>query len=260
MSMSAAQILALTPGKHNMASEAFLELKLARAEGRSPKGQELRFSDVLDTLNPLQHLPLIGNAYRALTGDTISAPAKVTGAALYGGPFGAVASVMGEAINPTKPELHADNTPILALAAPENAAANAATRTAANSAAISANEALITGAIANPQAKPAAQLAAKPSSAPLPKLSNEAFDALLRSFPQGELSAFAPGSAPDQKSDQKKMAAQMAEQILAAGPLPLTPPALLAPQTPAASPQDLASVMRQALDKYEALKTAPGQE
>jgi len=256
MSMSAAQILALTPGKHNMASEAFLELKLARAEGRTPKGQELRFSDLLDTLNPLQHLPLIGNAYRALTGDTISAPAKVTGAALYGGPFGAVASVMGEAIKPTKPDAKADPAPILALAAPENAAASRA----ANSAAISANEALITGAITNPQAKPTAQLAAKPSSTPLPKLSNEAFDALLRSFPQGELSAFTPGSAPDKKPDQKKMAAQMAEQLLAAGPLPLTPPALLAPQTSAADPQGLASVMRQALDKYEALKMAPSQE
>jgi len=258
--MSAAQILALTPGKHNMASEAFLELKLARAEGRTPKGQELRFSDVLDTLNPLQHLPVLGNVYRALTGDTISAPAKVTGAALYGGPMGAIASVMGEAINPTKPETDAAPAPVLALAAPENAAANAATKTAANSAAITANDALITGALARPAAKAAPQTAAKAAPlAPLPKLSSEAFDALIRSFPQGELTASTPDNTPDEP-DQKKTAEKMAEQILTGGPLPLTPPALAAPQTKWAAPGDLASVMRQTLDKYDALKSAPDGE
>ena len=46
------------------------------------------FDDLLDIFNPLQHLPLIGTAYRALTGDHIEAPAQLAGGALYGGLVG----------------------------------------------------------------------------------------------------------------------------------------------------------------------------
>ena len=46
------------------------------------------FDDFLDIFNPLQHLPIIGTAYRALTGDHIEAPARLAGGALYGGLMG----------------------------------------------------------------------------------------------------------------------------------------------------------------------------
>lgn len=48
------------------------------------------FDELLDIINPLQHLPLIGTAYRALTGDKLDGFAKVAGDALYGGLWGAV--------------------------------------------------------------------------------------------------------------------------------------------------------------------------
>lgn len=48
------------------------------------------FDELLDIVNPLQHLPLIGTAYRALTGDKLDGFAKVAGDALYGGLWGAV--------------------------------------------------------------------------------------------------------------------------------------------------------------------------
>lgn len=57
-------------------------------------GQEISFGDILDIINPLQHLPVIGNMYRAITGDTISAGAQMAGGALFGGPIGLLTSAI----------------------------------------------------------------------------------------------------------------------------------------------------------------------
>lgn len=47
------------------------------------------FNDLLDTINPLQHLPIISTLYRDLTGDEIKPAARIVGGALFGGPIGA---------------------------------------------------------------------------------------------------------------------------------------------------------------------------
>jgi hypothetical protein len=52
----------------------------------------LTFADVLDAINPLQHLPIISHIYRAITGDKIGLAAKLVGDTLYGGPIGLLAS------------------------------------------------------------------------------------------------------------------------------------------------------------------------
>ena len=46
------------------------------------------FSDVLDVINPLQHIPGVGMLYRSLTGDEIGNGARVVGGGLFGGVFG----------------------------------------------------------------------------------------------------------------------------------------------------------------------------
>ena len=52
------------------------------------------FSDVLDILNPLQHIPIINTIYRHLTGDTEGAVADVAGGTLWAGPIGLVGSLI----------------------------------------------------------------------------------------------------------------------------------------------------------------------
>jgi len=59
---------------------------------------EFSFGDLLDIVNPLQHLPVISTAYRELTGDEISGHAKVIGGTLYGGPLGMIASGLDAAL------------------------------------------------------------------------------------------------------------------------------------------------------------------
>lgn len=46
------------------------------------------FKDLLDIVNPLQHLPIVGSIYRYLTGDEPSGGARIVGDAIYGGPIG----------------------------------------------------------------------------------------------------------------------------------------------------------------------------
>lgn len=52
--------------------------------------EEFSFDDVLDIVNPLQHIPIASMLYRHLTGDTIKPMAQIIGGGIYGGPVGAV--------------------------------------------------------------------------------------------------------------------------------------------------------------------------
>lgn len=51
---------------------------------------EFSFWDLLDIVNPLQHIPVVSSIYRRITGDEISPHAQIIGATLYGGPVGFV--------------------------------------------------------------------------------------------------------------------------------------------------------------------------
>ena len=51
------------------------------------------FKDLLDIVNPLQHIPVVGTLYRAITGDTIKTFPKIAGDTLYGGVEGFVGSM-----------------------------------------------------------------------------------------------------------------------------------------------------------------------
>jgi hypothetical protein len=54
---------------------------------------DFSFDDLVDIVNPLQHLPVVGTLYRAITHDTIRTPEKIAGDTLYGGLWGFVSSV-----------------------------------------------------------------------------------------------------------------------------------------------------------------------
>ncbi|WP_421994895.1 hypothetical protein [Roseococcus sp.] len=64
---------------------------------------EITFDEVLQGLNPLHHLPGVGTAYRAITGEDIHPAMRVLGAGLLGGPLGMVLAGMASAIEMTMP-------------------------------------------------------------------------------------------------------------------------------------------------------------
>ncbi|MCR6629451.1 MAG: hypothetical protein NVV74_04990 [Magnetospirillum sp.] len=55
---------------------------------------EPSFWDVLDIINPLQHIPIVNDIYQELTGDKIGVGARLVGGTLFGGPIGLVASAV----------------------------------------------------------------------------------------------------------------------------------------------------------------------
>ncbi|WP_448192177.1 hypothetical protein [Azospirillum sp. sgz301742] len=59
---------------------------------------DMSFGDFLDMINPLQHIPVVGTIYRAVTGDTIKPAAQVIGDIAYGGPIGGITSIFSAII------------------------------------------------------------------------------------------------------------------------------------------------------------------
>ena len=58
------------------------------------------FDDLVDLLNPLHHIPLVGSLYRSLSGDQIAAGPRIMGGALFaGGPVGAAVAAAGNTVN-----------------------------------------------------------------------------------------------------------------------------------------------------------------
>jgi hypothetical protein len=68
---------------------------LAQSDSPAPPAEphEGFFHHLLDVVNPLLHLPVIGTIYRAITGERLDAVEKIAGDTLYGGLWGAVASI-----------------------------------------------------------------------------------------------------------------------------------------------------------------------
>lgn len=56
------------------------------------------FGDVLDMVNPLQHLPIVSMLYRGITGDEIAQGPRIIGGLLFGGPSGAVFAAIDSSI------------------------------------------------------------------------------------------------------------------------------------------------------------------
>jgi hypothetical protein len=71
------------------------------ADGGPPLGENeaaplagtMTFREFLSGLNPLQHLPVVGTIYRAVTGDVAPAPMRILGGLITGGPIGMATTI-----------------------------------------------------------------------------------------------------------------------------------------------------------------------
>jgi hypothetical protein len=67
---------------------------LAEAGNAAPaESEEFGFGDLIDMVNPLQHIPIVNTIYRNLTGDTIKPVSQIIGGGLFGGIAGAGAGI-----------------------------------------------------------------------------------------------------------------------------------------------------------------------
>ena len=58
--------------------------------GPATRPMTITHDELMRSLNPLQHLPVVGMVYRVATGETIPTPLRVLGAGIVGGPLGAL--------------------------------------------------------------------------------------------------------------------------------------------------------------------------
>jgi hypothetical protein len=59
---------------------------------------DFSFGDLLDIVNPLQHIPIVGTIYRALTGDKIGNLPRLIGSFALGGTLGLVGGMVSVAV------------------------------------------------------------------------------------------------------------------------------------------------------------------
>lgn len=96
----------------------------------------ISFFDLIDIINPLQHIPVISTIYRSLTGDRIGLAPRLIGGALFAGPFGLANAVVTATIEHETGKTPASHV-LAALQEMVSPAANAATAAAPQSAALS---------------------------------------------------------------------------------------------------------------------------
>jgi len=75
-------------------------LSLLEGDTKSPNitAPRASFGELLDVVNPLHHLPFVGNVYRNMTGDDISPVAQIIGGTVYGGGLGGLSAIANAAV------------------------------------------------------------------------------------------------------------------------------------------------------------------
>lgn len=76
-----------------VAPETNLALSLSQDSAETKPDESFGLLDIVDMVNPLQHIPVVGTIYRALTGDMIKPIAQIVGGAVFGGPIGAAGGI-----------------------------------------------------------------------------------------------------------------------------------------------------------------------
>lgn len=235
------------------------------------------FKDLLDIVNPLQHLPIIGSIYRYLTGDEPSGGARLVGDTIYGGPIGFGVSVVTSIISDGDGKDPGERV-LAAVFGPRGGSSDTAiaAQTLPSSQpmpAQSVQSAPIPGQAAQIQATPATQLAATlyrspPASvATAPPSPERNFQALNSQY-QRQLTS--TQTASGQVLNNKPVPLQLSSNLLPTPRLAQTPGRFTSPPQAvpanAASPQSetavnpIAQKMLDALDKYERLKKQQEQD
>lgn len=235
------------PGRHNMATDAFRALGQARASGETAK-DTVSFADLLDTVNPLQHIPGVATVYRELTGDEISPQARMAGGALYGGPIGFAVSMADSIIDGLTGNdlgghifagLFGSDKPAETLVATTTPPATVLTTASLAAQALPA-KATVTAAPKQTKPQPL-----------VPQMSPETFDALLSSFAD-------PKAARDANAE---LAQSMANDVTGSTIAPSRMPAVISPKTEAdvkavQGKSAMVQSMQSGLDQLDALKAA----
>jgi hypothetical protein len=249
--------------------------------------------DVIDVINPLQHIPIVNLVYRWLTGDEISPASELAGGFLYGGPIGLAASAASVAVtaavgegdlgagamqmalgdSPLKDTINlADVEPLPqwgvdgqgqpqpkapSLAAPAGETAQVASAPAAPAPAPARPTKLVMGHQASAAAAGAAAMPA--SDGPATLTEDQLAELLTRGTGKRALKPLPPPGAPGKFPKDLPKPAPATTAALPPGAVAVPPHAVRAATTAediarSADTSGIAAKMSSAWDKYEAMK------
>ncbi|HEV2675324.1 MAG TPA: hypothetical protein VGV37_12345 [Aliidongia sp.] len=142
--------------------------KVPAAKSHLWASDHFSFHDLLDAINPLQHIPIVSTIYRAVTGDTLGNAARVVGDGIYGGVIGVIAGLVDVSVIEATGKDIGQNV-MAALTGDDDAASGAdpqaAQATSAPNAPAAAPPAASTAPTPKPVAAPAAADLATPVAA-----------------------------------------------------------------------------------------------
>ncbi|TWA62523.1 hypothetical protein FBZ82_11442 [Azospirillum brasilense] len=180
-----------------LAARALAPTTAAREAMKAPTKQEtadhgLDFGDLLDAVNPLQHLPGVSQVYRHATGDEIGLPARLAGGFLFGGPIGLLGSAAMAAF-----EAVTGDDPLGHLVALAEGGSDETKAPATNAPADAPPLPFLAGAAQQPQTEP--QTEPQTDHPPSPAVLAEA---LARKTPGSDATADAPAPKAEQPAPQ----------------------------------------------------------
>lgn len=99
--------LAVNPSENDFSAQlsAYQDTNTQKETTDKPFG----FFDLIDIINPLQHIPLVNLAYRAITGDEIRPALQIVGGAIFGGPLGAASGLINAMVEDQTGQSLAEN-------------------------------------------------------------------------------------------------------------------------------------------------------
>jgi hypothetical protein len=249
------------PATLSASSEALPVMPAAATRTHAWKDGGPGFHDLLDMINPLQHIPVVGAVYRWLTGDVPGNVAQLAGDTLYGGPVGLAASLFGIAF---KEETGKDPGAMAIAFLGGGSDAPSATATATPEAPAATPQSADASADPNDPVLPAhppMPLVKTPAAAPPPLAgaANAAESAFLAQ------SALRQRALTGARSITQPIPLKLSGQAMQLAPLRMprltvAPATSAAPTTAAATPPaaDIPQRMLDALDKYRRLEQQRG--
>lgn len=85
---------AMTQTQNSGTSQNALALAPNQTMDSTQGAQPFGFGDLLDMVNPLHHIPLVGSAYRELSGDQIRPVSRLIGGSVFGGLAGLASGIV----------------------------------------------------------------------------------------------------------------------------------------------------------------------
>lgn len=124
------------------------------------------FDNMLDVVNPLEHLPVVSTIYHAITGNQSGDVEKIAGDTLYGGPIGLLSSVADIAFEKITGKDFGD-TMLAMVGLGGDDAKDSDTKLAANTAKTPDAEVAVTAALNKASLTPATKIAQAATATPL---------------------------------------------------------------------------------------------